>query len=687
MEASAPQDAERDIDWEAIEASPEFQELVRTRRSFVLPGTIFFLSWYMGFILLAAYAEDFMSERVYQGLTVGYCLALTQFVMVLVLGIMYLRRADKVYDPLAAKAIERWTYLDHRCGASPADADGAPASPPPRARCRADDLVFAATINTTAVVVFAVILAVTLGITYWASKRASSTAEFYAAGRGITGTQNGLAISGDYLSAASFLGIAGLIYLYGFDGFLYSIGFLVAFLTVMFLLAERMRNAGKYTIADVLAFRLRERPARVAAAIGTLNVAAFYLIAQMVGAGVLIEKLVGINFTLSVLITGTFMLCYVVFGGMVATTWVQIVKAVLLMIGIVVMSIFVLNKVGWNPIELFNRAEEAGKAEESTFSLGPGTFLKNPIDTVSLGLALVLGTAGLPHILMRFFTVPNAKAARSSVVTAMFIIGFFYLLTTVIGFGARAILGQKGVEAAGKGGNLAAPNLAENLGGGAGTTGGDLFLAVIAGVAFATILAVVAGLVLSASSAVAHDIWSSIIRKGQNSDREEVVAAKIAALTIGAVAMAIAIIGGEGLNVSFMVGLAFAIAASANFPALLLALTWPRFNTVGAVTGVLFGVVSALGLIIISPIVWGGAPGAPDTGAFTLVRPQQPRADLDPARLPRLLPGDDALDRARDGAQLPRAACPVRDRPGRREGGGPDVVAGRAVSSCGRASG
>ena len=533
--------------------------------------------------------------------------------------------------------------------------------------------VFAATINTTAVVVFAVILAITLGITYWASKRASSTAEFYAAGRGITGTQNGLAISGDYLSAASFLGIAGLIYLYGFDGFLYSIGFLVAFLTVMFLLAERMRNAGKYTIADVLAFRLRERPARVAAAIGTLNVAAFYLIAQMVGAGVLIEKLVGINFTLSVLITGTFMLCYVVFGGMVATTWVQIVKAVLLMIGIVVMSIFVLNKVGFNPIELFNRAETAGKAEESTFSLGPGTFLKNPIDTVSLGLALVLGTAGLPHILMRFFTVPNAKAARSSVVTAMFIIGFFYLLTTVIGFGARAILGQKGVEAAGKGGNLAAPNLAESLGGGAGTTGGDLFLAVIAGVAFATILAVVAGIVLSASSAVAHDIWSSIIRKGQNSDREEVMAAKVAALSIGAIAMAIAIIGGEGLNVSFMVGLAFAIAASANFPALLLALTWRRFNTVGAVTGVLFGVVSALGLSSSARSCGAVLPGPRTPARSPGTTSTIPGSSRSP-RVRRVLPRDDAVDRARDGAQLPRAACPVRDGPGGRAGGGPDLV-------------
>src|SRR5215217_487682 len=383
-----------------------------------------------------------------------------------------------------------------------------------------------AEVNVTAVVVFSIVLSITLGITYWASKRMTGTSTFYAAGRQITGSQNGLAISGDYLSAASFLGIAGLIYLFGFDGFLYSIGFLVAFLTVMFLLAERMRNAGKYTIADVLAFRLRERPARTAAAIGTLAVVAFYLIAQMVGAGVLIQALVGIDFAWAVVLTGAFMLCYVVFGGMVATTWVQIIKAVLLMAGILVMSIFVLSKVGGNPVELFNRAEANGG---ETFSLGPGTFLSSPIDTVSLGLALVLGTAGLPHILMRFFTVPNAKAARSSVVWAMFIIGFFYLLTTFIGFGPRAVMGEARVEAAGTGGNLAAPNLAQFLGGGEGTFGGDLFLAVIAGVAFATILAVVAGLVLSASAAVSHDLWSSIVRKGQDSEQEEVWVAKIAA--------------------------------------------------------------------------------------------------------------------------------------------------------------
>ena len=587
-------------DWERIERSPEFQELVRKRRSFVLPATIFFLSYYMAFILLCGYAEDFMASSVYEGLTVGYCLALTQFVMVLALGIIYLKKSDRDYDPLAARVVE----MAEQGELDPAgrfERDETATTKP-----EVTTMTYFAEINVEAVVIFGIVLSITLGITYWASKRAQGTVGFYAAGRQITGAQNGLAISGDYLSAASFLGIAGLIYIYGFDGFLYSIGFLVAFLTVMFLLAERMRNAGKFTIADVLAFRLRERPARTAAALGTLAVVAFYLIAQMVGAGVLIQALVGIDFPLAVLLTGGFMLCYVVFGGMVATTWVQIIKAVLLMAGITVMSIFVLGKVGFNPIELFNRAE-ANTTAESTFSLGPGTFLPKPIDTVSLGLALVLGTAGLPHILMRFFTVPNAKAARISVVWAMFLIGFFYLLTTFIGFGARAFLGQEGVEAAGTAGNLAAPNLAAFLGGGEGTFGGDLFLAVIAGVAFATILAVVAGLVLSASAAVAHDVWSNIIRKGKDSEHEEVVVAKIAAFAIGAIAIAVAMIGGSGLNVSFMVGLAFAVAASANFPALLLALTWRRFNTAGAVTGVLFGVISSIALVIVSPKVWPGA--------------------------------------------------------------------------------
>jgi cation/acetate symporter len=469
-----------------------------------------------------------------------------------------------------------------------------------------------ADVNVEAVCIFALVVGITLAITYWASKRTRNATDFWAAGRGISGAQNGFAIAGDYMSAASFLGIAGLIYLYGFDGFLYSVGFLVAFLTVLFLLAERMRNAGKYTIADVLAFRLRERPARVAAATGTLCVAAFYLIAQMVGAGALIQALVGIDYNLAIVITGLFMLTYVVFGGMIATTWVQIVKAVMLMAGAIGLTILVLNRVGWNPVELFNRAEE--QAGDGTFSLAPGALYTNPIDTVSLGLALVLGTAGLPHILMRFFTVPDAKAARGSVLWAVCLIGVFYIMTTALGFGARAFLGQGGVEAAGAGGNLAAPNLAQFLGGGEGTVGGDALLAIIAAIAFATILAVVAGLVISASGAVAHDLWSNVVRKGKDSEHEEVLVARIAALGIGVVAILIAIGGGKNLNVSFMVGLAFAVAASANFPALLLALSWPRFNTVGAVTGVFVGAFSSIFLVLISPKVWPGADS--DGGLF-----------------------------------------------------------------------
>jgi cation/acetate symporter len=459
-----------------------------------------------------------------------------------------------------------------------------------------------AEVNVEAVSIFAVVVAITLGITYWASKRTKDATTFWAAGRGITGVQNGFAIAGDYMSAASFLGIAGLIFWFGFDGFLYSVGFLVAFLIVLFLLAERMRNSGKFTIADVLSFRLNERPARTAAALGTLVVAGFYLIAQMVGAGALIQALVGINFNLAVLLTGGFMLCYVVFGGMLATTWVQIIKAVLLMSATVVLSLFVLGNIGWNPLDIFSDAE--AQSEDGAAYLEPGLRFTEPIDTISLGLGLLLGTAGLPHILMRFFTVPDAKAARSSVVWAVGLIGSFYVMTTFLGFGARALLGEAGTTGGvDEAGNLAAPLLAQEVGGGDGTIGGDAFLAIIAAVAFATILAVVAGLVISASGAVAHDVWSNVIRKGRDSEREEVHVARLAALGIGGIAIAIAIAGGSDLNVSYMVGLAFAVAASANFPALLLALTWKRFNTTGAVCGVVVGVVSSVGLVLIGPDV------------------------------------------------------------------------------------
>jgi cation/acetate symporter len=423
-------------------------------------------------------------------------------------------------------------------------------------------LVLAASLKALPLSIFALVLAVTLGITYWASKRTRTATEFWAAGRTVTGLQNGWAIAGDYMSASSFLGFAGLVFLFGVDAFVSLMAALVAFLPVLLFLAERMRNSGKYTLADVLSFRLRERPARTAAAVGTLAVVLVYLVAQMVGAGVLIQALTGVSFAPAVILVGAFMLAYVIFGGMLATTWVQIIKAVLLMSAGVLLTVLVLAK---------------------------------------------LGTAGLPHILMRFFTVPNAKAARGSVGWAVFLIGAFYLMVMVVGVGARAILGQAGEKAAGKGGNLAIPSLAESLGGGAGSTGGEVFLAVISAVALATILAVVAGLVISASGAVAHDVWSNVVRKGRDSEHEEVWVAKIAAAAIGALAIVLAIAGGAGFNVSALVGLAFCIAASANFPALLLALFWPRFNTAGAVTGIVTGVLVSAVLIGLSPPVWPGA--------------------------------------------------------------------------------
>ncbi|MEY2532915.1 MAG: cation/acetate symporter [bacterium] len=465
--------------------------------------------------------------------------------------------------------------------------------------------VLAADLKALPLSVFAVVLGITLGITYWASKRTSTATEFWAAGRSVTGFQNGWAIAGDYMSASSFLGFAGLTYLFGVDAFVGLMAALVAFVPVLLFLAERMRNSGKYTLADVLAFRLRERPARMSAAVGTLAVAIVYLVAQMVGGGVLIQALTGVSFTPAVVLVGTFMLAYVIFGGMLATTWVQIIKAALLMLAGVVLTVLVLAKVGFSPGELFSRA--ADQHPKGAAYLSPGLQFDSKLGLLSFGIAFLLGTAGLPHILMRFFTVPNAKAARGSVGWAVFLIGSFYVMVMLIGVGARAILGQGGAEAAGKSGNLAVPTLAEELGGGAGSTGGEIFLAVISAVALATILAVVAGLVISASGAVAHDLWSNVVRKDRESEKEDVWVAKVAALLIGVLAIGIAVAGGAGFNVTALVGLAFCVAASANFPALLFALFWKRFNTVGAVAGVMTGVVSSLVLITLSPPVWPGA--------------------------------------------------------------------------------
>jgi cation/acetate symporter len=467
--------------------------------------------------------------------------------------------------------------------------------------------------NGLAVAIFAAVLAVTLLITRWAAKRTHSTTEFYAAGRGIAGAANGIAITGDYLSASTFLGYAGLMYLYGFDGWIIGLCALFSFLPVLYLLAERMRNAGKFTVADVLAFRLRERPVRIATAVNTLLISGIYLVAQLIGAGAVIEALTGVSFPIAVLVCGVFMVVYVVFGGMLATTWVQIVKACMLMIAGAVVAVAVLGKFHWSPSQLLDTA--AARHPDHRAILGPGTYLKTPILVISTGLTIFIGTAGLPHVLMRFFTVPDAKAARRSVLWTTSLIALFTVLVTLIGFGARAVLGEGAHEAVGEGGNLAAPLLAQALGGGAGTTGGDVALALFSAAAFATILAVVAGLVLASASAISHDLWTNVMKRAdEDSERR---AARIASVAVGGVTMLAAIAVGSGINVTVMVSMAFVFAASANFPPLVLALFWRRFNTRGALTGVVFGILASVVMVVLSPPVWPGPDSAGSPSSLT----------------------------------------------------------------------
>jgi cation/acetate symporter len=442
------------------------------------------------------------------------------------------------------------------------------------------------------IVFFFVFVAVAIGVAYWAARRTRTTEQFYAAGHSITGVQNGFALAGDYMSAASFLGIAGLVALFGFDGLIYSIGFLVGWPIVLFLIAEPLRNLGKYTFTDVVAFRLRQRPVRIAAGFGTLCVVVFYLIAQMVGAGALIDLMFGIDYSIAVVIVGVVMTSMLLLGGMIATTWVQIIKAVLLLGGALTIAVWTLAEFGLNPLDLFDDA--AGRAETGEEVLGPGDqIVKNAPDAISLGLALMFGTAGLPHILMRFYTVPDTRAARASVTLATILIGFFYLLTFVLGFGAMALVGQGTITEVEEAGNMAAPLLAEEL-------GGDVFLGFIAAVAFATILAVVAGLTLAGAAALSHDLWTNTVRGGEAPEREQLQVARIATVILGAAAVGLGI-AMEGQNVAFMVGLAFAIAASANFPALVMSIYWRRFTTAGAVTSILLGAISAVVLIYLSP--------------------------------------------------------------------------------------
>ena len=454
-------------------------------------------------------------------------------------------------------------------------------------------------LNISAILMFVAFVGATLYITYWASKRNTSAADYYTAGGSITGFQNGLAIAGDYMSAASFLGISALVFTSGYDGLIYSIGFLVGWPVILFLIAERLRNLGKFTFADVASYRLKQKEIRTLSACGSLVVVAFYLIAQMVGAGKLIELLFGLNYHVAVILVGILMVCYVLFGGMLATTWVQIIKAVLLLSGASFMALMVMKHVNFDFATLFSEAIKVHPKGEAIMS--PGGLVKDPISAISLGLALMFGTAGLPHILMRFFTVSDAKGARKSVFYATGFIGYFYILTFIIGFGAILLVStnpmfKDGAGALLGGNNMAAIHLANAV-------GGSLFLGFISAVAFATILAVVSGLTLAGASAVSHDLYASVFKKGKANDKDELRVSKITTVCLGVLAIGLGILF-EKQNIAFMVGLAFSIAASCNFPVLFLSMYWKKLTTRGALIGGSLGLLTAVTLMILGPTVW-----------------------------------------------------------------------------------
>ncbi|MFD6419126.1 cation acetate symporter [Streptomyces sp. NPDC060194] len=467
------------------------------------------------------------------------------------------------------------------------------------------------------ITLFALFVVATLAITVWAGRQTRSASDFYAGGRQFTAFQNGLAVSGDYMSAASFLGIAGAIALFGYDGFLYSIGFLVAWLVALLLVAEPLRNSGRYTMGDVLAYRMRQRPVRTAAGASTIVVSIFYLLAQMAGAGVLVSLLLGITSDAGkiaiVALVGLLMIVYVSIGGMKGTTWVQMVKAVLLIAGTLLITFLVLLKFNFNISDLLGTAaDNSGKgAAFLEPGLKYGATATSKLDFLSLGIALVLGTAGLPHILIRFYTVPTARAARKSVIWAIGIIGSFYLMTLALGFGAAALIKPEDITQQNPAGNTAAPQLAEVIGGGVGSTGGAILLAVISAVAFATILAVVAGLTLASSSSFAHDIYANVIRRGQATEKEEMRAARWATVAIGVVSIGLGALARD-INVAGLVALAFAVAASANLPTILYSLFWKRFTTRGALWSIYGGLASSVLLVLFSPVVSGN----PKTSMF-----------------------------------------------------------------------
>ncbi|HYZ39641.1 MAG TPA: cation acetate symporter [Stellaceae bacterium] len=454
--------------------------------------------------------------------------------------------------------------------------------------------------ETLGLAIFLLILGITLAITHWAARRTSSASSFYTADSSLGPAQNGFALAGDWMSAAAFLGFSGLAALYGMDGSLYALGALVAFLTILMLVAEPLRNTGRYTFGDVIAFRTQRPEARLAAVVGTIVVNFAYLIPQMAGGAVLIKLLLGLPYQASVAVVGAGMIVYVMFGGMLATTWIQIVKAVLLLGTVALLMLLILFHFGFNPLTIFSAVE----AKYGAKMLAPGNYLSHPLDQLSLGLSFALGTAGLPHVITRFYTVPDARTARKSVIWLMLLAGSVFFVTTLIGFASAVLVGQNAIRAADPGGNLALPLLAQFLGGGADSIGGQIFLAFVAAVAFATILAVAAGLTLSTSGAIAHDLYVNVIKRGNVGEERQVEVARLSSLAVGILAMLLGLLA-QGLNVAVLVILAISIAASANFPIIVLSLFWRQFNTSGVIWGMAAGLASAITLALLGPAVQG----------------------------------------------------------------------------------
>ncbi len=600
--------------YERIRSNPKFQELVsrRSRLAWALSAVV--LAGFYGFVMVVAFAPAVIGHRIGgSALTVGVAAGLAMFVSFWLLTAWYVRRANGEFDRLTSEIVREASSpgaaSSGKTGAAVVASLALLALPSLAWAGPAMDATEKQPVNVYAIAMFLVFVALTMGITYWASRRTRTASDFYTAGGGITGFQNGLAIAADYMSAATLLGITAMTYSQGFDGYMYAIAFFVGWPVILFLMAERLRNLGRFTFADITSYRLDQGKVRTMAAISSLTVVVFYLIAQMVGAGQLIKLLFGLDYAVAVVAVGALMMVYVIFGGMVATTWVQIIKACLLLFGGTTVMVLAMSRFGFSYTTLVEKATAAHK--NGWGLLAPGPLLKDPVNAISLGMGLMFGTAGLPHILMRFFTVTNAKEARKSVLYASGFVAYFFNVIFLMGLSAILIVGLdpaffEGGKVGGKlvgGGNMVVMHLAKAV-------GGNLMLGFLAAVAFATILAVVSGLALAGASAISHDLYARVIKKGQVSEAQEIRVSKFATIGLGVVAIALGILF-EKQNVAFMVGLAFGVAAAANFPVLILSMYWKGLTTRGALLGGYGGLVSAVVLVLLSKSVWVAVLGNP----------------------------------------------------------------------------